>query len=185
MSASSIRTTLPVHAFLQQVSVPSPQSFRALKMDTGAEQNMKPVLDLCPIPAQTHCSGPDTWLLGSSTNSPVGITFLDCSLVPLILPGGFLAILPLRSLPAPPDKPVTSCTLPMNTAKHKYGTEGRKCVHGGYERLQPKSSHLDIHSYLTTPTEIAGAHAYLCACPLPNTQITQSFRGTGHKSTST
>lgn len=79
MSASSIRTALPVHAFPQQVSVPSPQSYRALKMDTGAEQNMKPVLDLCPVPAQTHCSGPDTWLLESSANSPVGTTFLDCS----------------------------------------------------------------------------------------------------------
>ena len=66
---------------------------------------MKPVLDLCPTPAQTHCSGPGPWLLGSSANSPVGTTFLDCSPVPLILPDGFLAILPLRSLPAPPDKP--------------------------------------------------------------------------------
>lgn len=85
---------------------------------------MKPVLDLCPVPAQTHYSGPGPWLLESSANSPVGTTFLDYSPVPLILPGGFLAILPLRSLP---DKPVTSCTLPMNTAKHKYGTEGRTC----------------------------------------------------------
>lgn len=94
MSASSIKTTLPVHAFLQQVSVPSPQSYKALKMDIGAEQNMKPVLDLCPVPAQTHCSGPGPWLLESSGNSPVGTTFLDYSPVPLILPGGFLAILP-------------------------------------------------------------------------------------------
>lgn len=54
-------------------------------------------------------------------------------------------------------------------------------VHGGYERLHPKPSHLDIHFYLTIPTGIAEAHAYLCACPFPNAQITQSFWATNHQ----
>lgn len=54
-------------------------------------------------------------------------------------------------------------------------------VHGGYERLHPKPSHLDIHFCLTIPTGIAEAHAYLCACPFSNAQITQSFWATNHQ----